>query len=1364
MLICIRKTGVVLLVLFCFNSLTAALLAADPPVKYIGIEHGLSNNVVTCLFQDHKGFMWFGTYDGLNKYDGSSFTVFRNRINDTTSLNGNEIYAITEDAVHNIWIANRNGISIYDPGRRSFSAAYYTHSGDPVKKNISFSVSGIITTKNGNVFAGTDMAGLLLFRSGNPVGRQIPLVDARYKLRSYQVTALEQDAKDGSLWLFVQNVGLCRYGLTDTVVTIVNQHMRQGSCIKTDVAGNLWIGTDNGLFQYNRNADFLSGNYIDGNSKVSSLSIDRKGVLWIASDGKGVLFYDGTTTKAKPFISQDGKPLVNSAAVYSIYEDKQGRKWIGTLRGGINVVEPRPDPFKTIVYKDEKNINPNNNFILSFCEDPEGNIWIGTDGGGLRYWDRSRNTHTVYTHDASNKNTIGSNFVTSIVNDAANNIWVSTWMGGIFRFNRKTKSFEHQACFNPYANEEEKRVWLLYEDKQKTLWASTTNDGTLYRFSKTTNAFEVFDRNIMNVQCMGEDRAGNLWGGNYTSLIKIDRVTKQHKTYDLGHTARCIHEDKKGNFWIGTQGGGLLLFNRETGTYKRFDESSGMQSNIVLRILEDAQGYLWLSSFTGLVRMDTKEFKFRPFSTQDGLQSNQFSFHAAAALRSGEFLFGGIRGFNIFYPDSVSGQSVPPDVFLTDIRIDGKPLESNSPFITESILENVQAIRIPYNRSSLSFNFVALEYDASDKIRYAYFLEGWDKQWNYSNSVHTANYSWLEEGTYYFRIKATDAQGRWGQEAEALKIVVLPPWYRTWWAYLLYFSFTAGCIWLYIRYTASRQRLQYEVKLAHLEKEKEKELNERKLAFFTNVSHEFRTPLTLIINPVKEMVQHSNGNDHELDVVYRNARRLLNLVDQLMLFRKADSGADILTISRMDVIELCNEVFRCFAQQAKVKGIHYRFIAPEAPVELYLDQEKTEIAVFNLLSNAFKFTPQGGHIELEVIDGDNEVLIKVRDNGCGIQAADLTRVFEKFRQADSRKSFHKMGFGIGLYLVKHFVESHKGSVVCESIPDEGSTFTIKLQKGRAHLPADHLFREQEQVQQHELLEELTEDVEPLKIKPVSESKGVTAEETVTGKKAILLIDDNPLIKDYLQQVFAERYLLYTATDSEEGFRIAQRLIPDLIISDINMPGMDGVELCRKIKETENIGHIPVILLTGLTETHVKLKGIESGADDYITKPFDTELLLARVETLLKNRGLLQRYFLDNITLQKTSVKVPAEYQDFLQKCITVIEANLDAEDFTIKQFSKLMGMSHSGLYQKVKSISGQSLNAFIRSIRLRRAAVLMLTENMNVSQAAFQVGIGDVKYFREQFVKLFAMPPSEYIKKYRHSFTRDFNVIRTEEK
>ncbi|WP_143305883.1 hybrid sensor histidine kinase/response regulator transcription factor [Chitinophaga vietnamensis] len=1342
--------------------LPAGLLAADPFVKVIGIENGLSNNAVTCVYQDYKGFMWFGTFDGLNKFDGSRFTVFRNRIGDNASLKGNEIYTIAGDGEHNLWIGGRNGISVYHSGRHYFSSARYQPYGAKKAADINFPVTNILADRKGTIYAGSERGGLLVFAPGSDTGYQIPLYENGHYTASSQVTALTQDQHTGVIWVFIQDKGLCTY--RDGKLSCVSNVMRQGNCLITDAAGNLWIGNDNGLYHYDVKTAAISSNYTDANHKVSSLCIDAKGKLWIASDGRGVYTLEKDAARAQPFVAADGEPLVNSSAVYAIYEDQQSRKWIGTLRGGVNVIAPQQSPFTTVLYKEEKPGNPNRNFILSFCETPNGDIWIGTDGGGLRCWNRNRNTYKVYTHDPHNSSSLASNFVTGIVSDAAQQLWVSTWMGGVSRFNKAKGSFVHYTCFNTHTNKEEKKVWFLYEDRHKTLWASTSNDGTLYRFNKSADRFELFDKNIVNIQCLAEDQAGNLWGGNYSSLIKIDTLHKKHIAYQIGYTVRSIHEDRQGNFWIGTQGGGLLLFNRTTGTYKRYDEDNGLGGNTVLRMLEDKAGNLWLSSFAGLLRFDAREGKFRSFSISDGLQSNQFSFNAALALRSGEFLFGGIKGFNIFFPDSVRTQARPADIYLTGIQVDGRPLETNSSFITERTLENVHKITIPYNRSAVALSFVAPEYSAPDKIRYAYYLDGWDKHWNYSNNINTANYSRLEEGSYVFRIRATDALGRWGSEVQALRITVLPPWYRSWWAYLLYISMAMGAVWLYTRYTARQQRLQYEIKLTRLAREKDKELHEKKISFFTNISHEFRTPLTLIINPVKEMVGKHTQVEKELGTIYRNARRLLSLVDQLLLFRKADSGADSLKISRQDIHALCHEVFQCFVQQAKAKNIQYHFIAAATPLELYLDQEKIEIALFNLLSNAFKFTPEGGVIELKIREEEQRVMIEVDDSGCGIAGEDRQRIFEKFRQI-AHKGPQKGGFGIGLYLVKHFVEQHHGQVVCTDAPEGGARFTITLLKGDAHLPADHMV-ETSSLSSSGLLEELVENTEqptaPETI--VVNHKGKTAEEVVTNKKSILLIDDDPEISAYLRQLFHAQYLLYTAADGIEGFRLAQEHAPDLIITDISMQGMDGLELCRKIKLSENLGHIPVILLTGTTDAQVKLKGIEGGADDYITKPFDRELLLARVETILKNRGLLQRYFLDNITLRETTVKVPAEYRDFLKKCIEVIEANLDAEDFNIKKFSRLMGMSHSGLYQKVKSISGQSLNAFIRSIRLRRAAVLMLTDNLNIGQVAFQVGISDVKYFREQFVKLFGMTPSEYIKRYRFSFNQDCNVIAQQER
>jgi signal transduction histidine kinase/CheY-like chemotaxis protein len=1057
---------------------------------------------------------------------------------------------------------------------------------------------------------------------------------------------------------------------------------------------------------------------------------------------------------------------VNSNAVYSIYEDADGRKWIGTLRGGVNMIESRTSSFTHITYNPPGNDNLVNNFILSFCEDEKNNVWIGTDGAGLRYWDRKKNSFTQYNNNSASKNSISSNFITSIIRDLNNEIWVSTWLGAINRFDKTTGSFTRYDCFNPVTREKENNVWLLYQDAQNRLWASATNEGSLYLFNRQNDRFELFDQHVNNLQCLAEDRAGGFWGGNYSTLIRIDRNNKKHQSFNIGYTLRCIHEDKKQNFWIGTQEGGLLLFDRKTGKYKRFTTSDGLPGNTILRMLEDSVGNLWLSTYNGLCRFNPQTKTCRNFSQSDGLQSNQFSFNAGLALSTGEFLFGGIKGFNIFYPGNVRDEKEQPALFLSGLKINNTPAEENEQYVTAKTRDRIDQVTIPFDQAVLSLDFLALEYSGADKINYAYFLEGWDKDWNYVNRIRTANYSRLQEGKYFFKVKIMNRDGTWGNETQLLQIIILPPWYRTWWAYLLYMACFAGAIYVYIRYTRTQERLKYEIKLAHVENEKEKELMEKKLTFFTNISHEFRTPLSLIINPVREAIHSGkNGPRNDLKIAYRNARRLLSLVDQLLLFRKADNGNDTCKISAIDLIQLCDEVYQCFVHQARTKHIDYHFETTIPSLTIYADYEKIEIALFNLLSNAFKFTPEQGTITFSVRETNKTVILEIRDSGCGIDAADSQRIFEKFQQAGHGK--RQSGFGIGLFLVKQFIESHQGTVTCTSALKQGTTFTITLIKGISHLSADCDYVTSDPNEKNKLLQELAADVEQqpeeeeVETLPANQD-GKQAEEVVTGKRSILLIDDNKEIRQYLQQIFGNNYLVYSADNGDEGYKLAMQHIPDLVISDINMQGMDGLELCSKLKQSDILGHIPVILLTASTAIDMKLKGIEGGADDYITKPFDKTLLQAKVETILRNRNLLQRFFFDNITLKETSTKVPAEYQEFLRKCIAVIEQNIDTEDFTIKKFSKAMGMSHPALYNKVKSISGQSLNAFIRSIRLRRAAVLMLTENMNIRQAAFQVGINDVRYFREQFVKVFHMTPSEYIKKYRHSFNRDHNVIKTE--
>ncbi len=1360
---CSRKTSTVLiyccllpLLLSCFSS---SLFAKDILARYLGIEQGLSNNAVISIYQDHNGFLWFGTYDGLNRYDGYGFKIFHNIIGDSTSLAINNIYTIEEDQDRGLWVGGQKGLSVYNPVKSSFSQVRYISlpgSVEYLTDNVHL-VKAISATC---ILVGTQHNGLLVFENSARTGVKVPL--SNNKNADYDVTGIESGLGKAT-WVFVQHEGLYRYDSVQKKLLLVNSSIKQANCLKADRKGRLWLANDNGLYEYNILSNTFSDNFLPSKIKIVTLCADKQHVLWIGSDGAGLWLLPENAVLAKPLQQSNGKSPINSNSVYNIYEDVEGRKWIGTLRGGINIIEPADVPFGKVVYDAPGDNNLVDNFILSFCEDEKNNVWIGTDGAGLRYWNRAKNTFTGFRHNAAAPGSISSDFITSITRDYRNDIWISTWFNGINRLNKTSGSFERYTCFNPATNAEENNVWLVYEDAQKRLWASATNEGSLYLYNRALNKFELFDKNITNLQCLAEDAEGNMWGGNYTTLVKIDRRYKKHQVYNIGFPVRYIHEDRGGNLWLGTQGGGLLLFNAKNGLFTRYTTKDGLPSNTLLRFLEDDNGNLWISTFNGLSKFNLRTRSCRNFTPSDGLQSNQFSFNAGLALQSGEFLFGGIKGFNIFFPDSIQYRATAPRIFLDGLKINNKPVEEDSAYVSGRELEKISQVTVPYEKAIISVNFLALAYAGVDKIKYAYYLEGWDKGWNYVNDIRTANYSKLGVGKYAFKIKVTNPDGKWSGETKLLEIIVLPPWYLSWWAYLLYALLFAGSVYTYIRYARRQERMKYEIKLAHLESEKEKTLSEKKLSFFTNISHEFRSPLTLIIDPLKRAMNQQGGmiSVNELAIAHRNARRLLSLVDQLLLFRKADSGADVLKISAINIVALCHEVYQCFSQQASSRNIGYHFNAPAEGIEIQGDYEKIEIALFNLLSNAFKFTPEGGSIHFNVAEAAERITINISDTGCGIAEADIDSIFGKFRQADMPGT-QKTGFGIGLYLVKHFIERHKGTVTCSSRAGEGAVFTISLLKKIPYLSDAYIM--EGPGKKFDLLDELMEEQAPTGGNtPAITLNGKTADEVITEKRSILVIDDNKEIREYLLRLFTAQYILYSADNGTDGFRLAEQHAPDLIISDINMTGMDGIELCTKIRQSESLGHIPVILLTAATTPDIKLKGIEGGADDYITKPFDSAHLAARVEAILKNRNMLQRYFLDSITLKESTVKVPSEYQDFLRKCIAVIEENIDNEEFTMKKFSQAMGMSHSRLNQKVKAISGQRLNAFIRSIRLRRAAVLMLTDNMNVSQAAFQVGITDTRYFREQFIKIFGITPSDYIRKYRNSFNKHLNTIKDEE-
>lgn len=1300
--------------------------------------------------------MWFGTYDGLNRYDGYEFKVFRNKLNDTNSLLHNYIYAINEDHENNLWIATGKGISIYNNLTSKFLPSYYI-SGDNGKKieKISSSTNTIKTDAKGNVFIGTNGGGLIIRHKNNPVAIQLLFKKGINETADYNVQAIAIDKKQ-RVWLFILDVGLCMYDRGQ--IRLVNNNLKAAQCLEIDDRENIWIGTNNGLYKYNILSNSLIQSYNEQTGKltsnnIASLCFDKQRNLWIGTEGGGINILNTANGQLDYILPGESKNTLTSESVFAIFEDKESRKWMGTLKGGINIIDPQKSIFKTIAHDPLNRNSLIYNFASSFYEDNDKNLWIGTDGGGLSIWNRQLNSFKNFSHEGGNPRSLSNNLVSCIRNDHQNNVWIATFGGGINRFNKATHSFERFRCVNDATGYENKNAWLIYEDRDKNLWVTTFGRGKLYRYNPVLNRFEAFDQQLNDLIALTEDRSGTLWAGNSYQLVKIDKQNKKHRYYLIDKPVRSIYEDKKGNFWIGAEGGGLILFNRQQGKITaRYSDANGLCNNAVLNILEDSKGHLWLSTFNGLSEFDPVKKAFRNFYQADGLQSNQFLYNAALRLQSGELVFGGIKGFNIFHPDSIRTRNTLPVVLLTGLRVNNVPVTSNDPYITKISGDQIRALRIPYDKAVLSLDFAALEYSAPSKIRYAYFLEGWDKGWNYTGRVRTANYTNLREGNYLLRIKSTNVAGAWGNNEINLKITVLPPWYRSWWAYLLYFSIIGSLVYLYLRYRTQQTRLEYEVKLAHLTIEKEKELNEKKLSFFTDISHEFRTPLTLIINPLKDLLysKEKKVDNGDLNIVYRNARRLLSLVDQLLLFRKAGTEEDKLKIVKLNFYNVCKEVYLSFVNQAKSKKMDYSFVGENEMLEIYGDREKIEIILYNLLSNALKFTPEGGKVALSINETADEVAVIVSDNGPGIPPEVGSRLFERFYQVPDTRSPAKPGFGIGLYLVKHFVEKHKGKILYESQPGQGTAFKLMLQKGKEHFNRETIF--EDVPEKSGFLETLPAD------EPVAEVEKVNIDELVSSRKSMLVVEDNIEVRHYVTSIFTENFDIYEAQSGEEGLKLAQQYLPDIIISDVMMQNGTGIELCSLIKETPELSHIPVILLTGISSAEIKLKGVECGADDYITKPFEKELLVARVDSILKSRTHLQKYFYNEITLKKHDLKISSEYKEFLERCIAIVENHLDDNDFNIKKLALEIGMSHSNLYRRVKSISGQSISGFIRFIRLRKAAELMIKTNCNVNEAAYQVGISDIKYFRRQFNRLFGMNPSEYIKKFRSAFNKNYTL------
>ncbi|MGZ8516823.1 MAG: two-component regulator propeller domain-containing protein, partial [Chitinophagaceae bacterium] len=1329
---------------------------------------GLSHNQVNAILKDTDGFVWFGTMSGLNRYDGYSCRIFRKNYNDSSSLPDNSIQSLYELPHGKMWVVTMGGACIYNSHTEKFDADYYGYLqslGLP-----SGTITNIVKGSNGRYWFLYDNFDLYLY-SGNE--KKSKSFSQDLSLGSSEKIISIKETRDGKLWLVYQNGLLLQYDINlnqiiHTSAALQNLNKTNNSFnLFADKDGDIWLwALNSGVLlyqpQYNSIKQFNESSFPSrlNTNLVSQIVQDNNGLIWIATDHGGINLIDKTNNFSTSYLRNDPKDprSLSQNSITAMYKDDNGIIWAGTYKQGVNYLNSNIVLFSLYRHQESNAGSLPYDDVNRFVEDKSGNIWIGTNGGGLIYFDRKQNTFKQYLHDPNNKNSLSNNVIVSLCLDHAGILWIGTYFGGLNSFDGKKFTY-YLHNDNDSLSLSNDNVWEIFEDRDQHLWIGTLGGG-LELFDRKTKLFKHHQNKggpqdplpSNYISSILQDKKGNLWVGTSGGITifeknKATRVFYQDindKNSLSNNNVICITEDSKGRIWVGTREG-LNLFNEQTKGFQTFTTSDGLPDNMILNILEDNHQALWLSTPNGLCNAIPKEnknglvFTIIGYDETNNLQNREFNDNAALKTRAGELIFGGPSGFNIINPDKILQPVYRPKIVFTGLQILNNNVEPgeliNNRILLQKSLSQLQSIDLKYKENVFSIEFASLDFAHSNPDKYAYMLEGFSSDWLYADRTQRrATFTNLNPGHYTFKVKVLNKDGVWS-DIKTLQINIEPPFWRTTIAYVIYALVAAGLFLLARRITLDRIHMRFEVQLQRREAERAHAMEQLKTKFFTNVSHEFRTPLSLIISPLDKIIKHTSNEEQkkQLNLVQRNAKRLLSLVNQLLDFRKMEVQEIKLHPSIGDIIGFSKDISHSFMDIAEKKKIQFSFASNIDSLEIYFDRDKIEKILFNLLSNAFKYTHDDGMVNINLVynppennEGDGTLAIEVKDTGIGIPADKHEKIFERFFQTDVPESMVNQGTGIGLAITKEFVRLHNGIITVKSEPEQGTCFTVLL-------PAKKIYDSPTRTS--------------INAMPAEDAEQIIAEESTKRgkKKTIIVVEDNEDIRFYLKDNLKGLYKVEEATNGKEGWEKIKLLNPDLVVSDIMMPLMDGVELARKIKTETLTSHIPVILLTAIGSEEKQLEGLKVGVNDYITKPFTFEILASRIKNLLAQQELLQKRFQKQIEVNPGEVTITPVDEKFLKQALEVVEKNMDNPDFSVEDFSRDMYMNRVTLYRKILSITGKTPIEFIRSMRLKRAAQLLEKSGMSIAEIAYEVGFNNPKNFTKAFKEEFKALPSQYV-------------------
>ena len=1315
-------------------------------------EDGLPNNQVQCIFQDRKGWMWFGTSQGLSRFDGYQFVNFMHSPEDSTGFSGTLVRVIYEDRNGNLLIGTENGgLNVYDRERECFRHPYRS---GPFFSGRTVSVNDIAEDKTGNIWLGTDANLVKIDTLGNvlPVSRAND--GGTFSFYGNFIRVLQFD-NQGKLWVGT-NEGLFVY-LPETgeieyqELPFTNGNTDEIWELFPDADGSIWVGTySNGAFivepQHRTVQKVPLKRLAERTETVRSISTDDFENYWIGTRG-GLYVYNKAQGIVGFYRHDDREPasLINNS-VLDIFHDKRGETWIGT-RGGVSLLTKRKQRFHSFGSHPSNNKYLNSSIVYAFWIDEQNRIWIGTEDGGVNIYDPETGLFSYLMAGPEAPNTVSRNCIKAFLDDKKGNLWIGTFLGGIDVLNLKTGRFTHYKN-NPSSPKSlsDNRVWDFLLDNDGNIWVGTS--AGLNRFDAATQSFVRYPQiaGQEQVNWIEMDSCNNIWLGTPDEVIIYNPESKNITRFT--EHPRYFLEDSKGRCWVATLDKGLALYSATSGAIRYYNRGDGLSNNQALCILEDNDHFLWVSTSNGLSKFNPETGRFQNYTSRDGLTNNQFTYGAAYKSKDGKLLFGSISGFNIFDPSVVKSDDLKVPLVLTELRVFNKKVEiapGKKSILKKSISETNHLV-FDYAQNVFTLEFAALNYVNSRSNQYSYFLEGFDKEWSSPSVSRSATYTNLDPGNYIFRVKRVVSDSM-GQESELQVIItVLPPYWKTRWFRFLVLVVIGALIYLLVQFLIYREKIKNELVVERMKARKLHELDMLKLKFFTNISHEIRTPLTLILAPLEKLVSREMSPEEvrsHLEIMHRNSRQLDRLINQLLDFRKLESGNLKLELLQGDLVHFVSEIVHSFDSYAEEKEIQLRFNTLKKRLMARFDADKIEKILNNLLSNAFKFTGKGGKITINLSlvfdsgeeDPSNEnqdreyIEITVRDTGQGISQRNVTKIFNRFFQAGEQAV--QTGTGIGLAFVKELVELHKGKIFVESKPGKGSKFIVRIP-----YEAD--------------MEEISAEKLVTETRKMNKPEFIQQEEMATDSDCtdiLLVVEDNPDVRALIKSHFTPKFKVLEANDGREGWEIALNAIPDVIISDVLMPDVDGYEFCRKIKKDERTSHIPVLLLTALHSKEHEMKGLSCGADDYITKPFDLNILQTKIDNMLSVRNSLKEKYSGEITLQPKNIVISSPDEKFLNRVVAAVEENISDADLDIERFAQKVGVSRMQLYRKLDALTDMTVKEFIRNIRLKRAAQLLLQEKMSVSEIAYAVGFKDLSHFRKCFRQLYGMNASEYIQK-----------------